>query len=162
MKENIGEISELELYDTIVLNGIIENVETHDENSHTVGVVVKQKVKRLNGEYLETIVDSFAFTKEMEDKCGWRDSYASIQMLTGSEPIDIDHIDETKIVSMLGEVDSKYYHAYSDYTGYIRCGLVNGSKYFHPSIAGGIIHNCTHIVNRFVVILKNIFQFATG
>ena len=119
MKENIGEISELELYDTIVLNGIIENVETHDENYNTVGVVVKQKVKRLNGEYLETIVDSFAFTKEMEDKCGWRDSYASIQMLTGSEPIDIDHIDETKIVSMLGEVDSKYYHAYSDYTGYL-------------------------------------------
>ena len=45
--------------------------------------------------------------------------YASIQILTGDTPIDMDHIDETKIVSMEGYVNSHYYHRYSDYTGYL-------------------------------------------
>ena len=67
----------------------------------------------------DVVVDSFPFTKEMEDRCGWRNRYASIQMLTGDTPIDMDHIDETKIVSMEGMVDSHYYHQYSDYTGYL-------------------------------------------
>lgn len=55
----------------------------------------------------------------MEDKCSWRNNYASIQMLTGDTPIDIDHIDETKVVSMEGDIESRYYHRYSDYTGYL-------------------------------------------
>lgn len=109
----------LELYDTIILNGIVGYCDTHDDNDSTIGVKVVQKVKRLNGDELETVVDSFPFTKEMAEKCGWFGSFANIQMLTGDTPIDIDHIDETKIVSMMGEVDSKYYHRYSDLTGYL-------------------------------------------
>ena len=46
----------------------------------------------------------------MSERCGWRGRYASIQMLTGDTPIDVDHIDETKVVSMMGEVESQYYH----------------------------------------------------
>jgi len=107
------------LVDTIILNGIVGWCDTHDENDSTIGVKVVQKVKRLNGEVKETVVDSFPFTKEMEEKCGWGRRYASIQMLTGDTPIDIEHIDETKIVSMEGDVSSRYYHRYSDYTGYL-------------------------------------------
>lgn len=109
----------MKLVDTIILNGVIGYCDTDDDNGETIGVKVIQKVKRLNGEVKETVVDSFPFTKEMADKCSWMERYASIQMLTGNTPIDIDHIDETKIVSMMGEVDSEYYHRYSDYTGYL-------------------------------------------
>lgn len=116
---NIKRPEDMKLVDTIILNGLIGYCDTHDDNSETIGVKVIQAVKRLNGEVVETVVDSFPFTKEMCEKCGWRDRYASIQMLTGSTPIEADHIDETKVVSMMGEVESEYYHRYSDYTGYL-------------------------------------------
>jgi len=63
------------LVDTIILNGIVGWCDTHDENDSTIGVKVVQKVKRLNGEVKETVVDSFPFTKEMEEKCGWGRRY---------------------------------------------------------------------------------------
>jgi len=110
---------EYKLADTIILNGIVGNCSTGDENYETIGIKTIQKVKRLNGESKETVVNSFPFTKEMEEKCGWSRKYASIQMLTGDTPIDMEHIDETKVVSMEGEVHSTYYHRYSDYTGYL-------------------------------------------
>ena len=109
----------LKLKETIILNGIVGDCKTGDENYYTIGIKTMQKVKRLNGTIESLVVGEFPFTKEMEDKCGWRGNYASIQMLTGSTPIDLDHIDETKIVSMMGEVSSHYYHRYSDYTGYL-------------------------------------------
>lgn len=116
---NISNPENMKLVDTIILNGIIGYCETHDDNDETIGIKVVQNVKRLNGEIKETVVDSFPFTKEMSDKCGWCGRYASIQMLTGDTPIDIEHIDETKMVSMMGEVESHYYHRYSDFTGYL-------------------------------------------
>lgn len=109
----------LKLKETIILNGKIGYCKTGDEHYETIGVQSIQKVKRLNGSVQEMVVSEFPFTKEMEEKCDWLNSYASIQMLTGDTPIDLDHIDETKIVSMMGEVDSEYYHRYSDYTGYL-------------------------------------------
>lgn len=112
-------IKNYKLVDTIILNGIVNYCETHDENDSTIGIQSINTVKRLNGETQNIVVGSFPFTKEMEDKCGWKNRYASIQMLTGDTPIDLDHIDETKIVSMEGIVDSHYYHQYSDYTGYL-------------------------------------------
>lgn len=107
------------LINTIVLSGIVGFCDTYDENVSTIGIKVVKKVKRLNGEEKEAVVDAFPFTKEMEDKCSWGKKFASIQMLTGDKPIDVGHIDETKIVSMEGDVDSYYYHRYSDYTGYL-------------------------------------------
>ena len=118
MKE-IGIPENLKLKETIILNGIVGLCQTYDENDETIGVKIIQKVKRLNGTVEDKVVSEFPFTKEMEEKCEWLDSYASIQMLTGDTPIDLDHIDETKIVSMMGAVESQYYHRYSDYTGYL-------------------------------------------
>jgi hypothetical protein len=109
----------LKLKETIILNGIVGYCKTGDENYETIGVKTIQKVKRLNGIIEDKVVGQFPFTKEMEDMCGWRNNYAGIQMLTGDTPIDMDHIDETKIVSMMGEIDAEYYHRYSDYTGYL-------------------------------------------
>ena len=109
----------LKLRETIVLNGIVGMCKTGDENYETIGVKTIQRIKRLNGTVEERVVGQFPLTKEMEDKCDWLTSYASIQMLTGDTPIDMDHIDETKIVSMMGMVESHYYHRYSDYTGYL-------------------------------------------
>lgn len=117
--DNIGIPENLKLKETIILNGIVDYCKTGDENCETIGVKTIQKIKRLNGTIEDNVVGQFPFTKEMEDKCGWLGNYASIQMLTGKKPIDLDHIDETKIVSMMGEVSSKYYHRYSDYTGYL-------------------------------------------
>ena len=115
----IGIPENLKLKETIILNGKVGNCRTCDENYETIGIKTIAKVKRLNGTVEEKIVGEFPFTKEMEDRCGWRGSYASIQMLTGDTPIDMDNIEETKIVSMMGEVNSKYYHCYSDLTGYL-------------------------------------------
>lgn len=117
--DKIGIPEKMRLKETIILNGIVGYCQTHDDANETIGVKMIQNVRRLDGTCKDTVVDQFPFTKEMQEKCGWRGSYASIQMLTGDTPIDMDHIDETKIVSMMGEVYSKYYHRYSDYTGYL-------------------------------------------
>lgn len=133
------------LVDTIILNGIVGFCPTGDENYETIGIKTINKVKKLNGEIIETTIGSFPFTKEMEDKCGWLGRYASIQMLTGDTPIDMDHIDETKIVSMEGIIDSYYYHRYSDYTGYLwteegfKCGGHDIPKILNSHI-GEYIH----------------------
>lgn len=88
------------------------------------------------------------FRKKWKVDAGGHDRYASIQMLTGDTPIDMDHIDETKIVSMEGITESEYYHRYSDYTGYLwteeefKCGghdllkILEGNmgKYIHIEI----------------------------
>lgn len=109
----------LKMVDSIVLNGLVGYCKTHDEGEQTIGVKVIQKVRRLDGTEKETVVDSFPFSKRMQEKCGWRNRYANITFLTGATPIDLDNIDETKIVSMMGEVSSKYYHSYSELTGYL-------------------------------------------
>ena len=117
--DKIGIPEKMRLKEIIVLNGIVGYCKTHDDADETIGIKTIQRVRLLNGTYQDRTVDQFPFTKEMEEKCGWRGNYASIQMLTGDTPIDINHIDETKIVSMMGEVSSHYYHRYSDYTGYL-------------------------------------------
>lgn len=110
------------LEDTIILNGKVGWVNTGDDADSIIGIQNIQKVKRFSGEEIVVSNDGFAFSKEMESRCGWHDRYASIQMLTGDTPIDMDHIDETKIVSMEGITESEYYHRYSDYTGYLWTG----------------------------------------
>ena len=115
----LSQNNEFKLVDTIILNGIVDYCETGDEADEIIGVKSLQTVKRLNGECETIMGNEFPFSKKMEAKCHWDDYYASIQMLTGDTPIDLDHIDETKIVSMEGEIDSRYYHRYSDYTGYL-------------------------------------------
>lgn len=117
--QQIGIPDNLKLKETIILNGIVGMCKTGDENGETIGIKNIQKVKRFNGISEDKVVGQFPLTKEMEDRCDWLDSYASIQMLTGNTPIDVDHIDETKIVSMMGLIESEYYHRYSDYTGYL-------------------------------------------
>ena len=107
------------LFKSIVLNGKIEDCNTHDENSQTIGVKSYRKIKRIDGTYVEVAGSEFPFSKEMNDAIGWEEKYASVQMLTGNTPIDLEHLDETKIISMEGIVDSEYYHRYSDYTGYL-------------------------------------------
>lgn len=109
----------LKLYDTIILSGKVELCDTCDEADKIIGIKSYQKIKKLNGETIDQVVSEFPFSKCMEDKIGWCESYASIQMLTGTTPIDLDHIDETKIISMEGIVEHDYYHRYSDYTGYL-------------------------------------------
>lgn len=118
MKETFSP-ENFKLKDTIILNGQIGYVETHDDADEIIGIKRVEKIRRLDGSFKETVVDSFAFSKEMEERVGWRNNYASIQMLTGDTPIDMDNLDETRIVSMMGEIESKYYHCYSELTGYL-------------------------------------------
>ncbi len=111
--------SEYKLYKSIVLDGKIEYCNTHDDNDSTIGVKSYKKIKKFDGTYVEVAEGEFPLSKNMAEIIGWNKKYASIQMLTGDTPIDLDHLDETKIVSMEGLVDSEYYHRYSDYTGYL-------------------------------------------
>jgi hypothetical protein len=115
----IGIPENLELSERIVLNGIVDDCRTGDEKDTTIGVKTYNSVKLLNGETITSVVGEFPLTKEIEDRVGWRGSYANIQMLFGRTPIDLEHIDETKIVSMMGDVTSVYYHNYSELTGYL-------------------------------------------
>ena len=115
----IGIPENLELSERIVLNGIVGDCRTGDENETTIGVKTYKSIKLLNGENITSVIGEFPLTKEMEDRVGWRGSYANIQMLFGRTPIDLEHIDETKIVSMMGDVTSEYYHSYSELTGYL-------------------------------------------
>lgn len=118
--QNIGLPENVKLKETIILNGQVGYCSTGDENGQTIGVRSIQRVQRFNGNTVGIVIGGFPFTKEMEDRIGWGNgTYASIQMLTGNTPIDLNHIDETKIVSMMGLVSAKYYHRYSDYTGYL-------------------------------------------
>ena len=115
----IGLPENLKFAERIVLNGVIGMCRTGDENDETIGVKTTRQVKLLSGEVIESVCGEFPLTKEMEDRVGWGGSYANIQMLIGDTPIDMDHIDETKIVSMMGEVSSEYYHRYAELTGYL-------------------------------------------
>ena len=67
--DKIGVPEKMKLVETIILNGIIGYCDTYDDNDETIGIKTIKRVKRLNGEYENMIVDSFPFTKEMEDKC---------------------------------------------------------------------------------------------
>lgn len=116
----------LKLYDTIVLHGIIGYSKTYDDADTIIGINNEIVVKCFDGTTVKQVLSGFPFSKEMEQKCGWLNSYASIQMFTGKTPIDMDHFDETMIVSMEGYVDSYYYHDYSSYTGYL--GTAEGFK----------------------------------
>lgn len=77
------------LEDTIILNGKVGWVNTGDDADSIIGIQNIQKVKRFSGEEIVVSNDGFAFSKEMESRCGWHDRYASIQMLTGDTPIDM-------------------------------------------------------------------------
>lgn len=77
------------LEDTIILNGKVGWVNTGDVADSIIGIQNIQKVKRFSGEEIVVSNNGFAFSKEMESRCGWLDRYASIQMLTGDTPIGI-------------------------------------------------------------------------
>lgn len=70
------------LEDTIILNGKVGWVSTGDDADSIIGIQNIQKVKRFSGEEIIVSNSGFAFSKEMESRCGWLNRYASIQMLT--------------------------------------------------------------------------------
>lgn len=117
--EDIPKIEDLELFTTIVLHGKVEYCKTHDECDSTIGVKEYAKARTLSGKTIDKCISEFPLTQRMEEDYSWTGKYASVRMLTGDTPIDLDNLDETYIVSMMGEVDSRYYHCYSDYTGYL-------------------------------------------
>ena len=110
---------ELQLVDTIVLNGIVGYCKTHDENYETIGVKEIKKLVTFKGEVIVTETDGFPLSKEMEERLNWRDNYASVRMVTGSTPIDPTKVEETIIECFYGDIEGHYYHRYSDYTGYL-------------------------------------------
>lgn len=119
MDKQIENIENLKLVKTVVLNGLIGYCDTFDENDYSIGVIEIKRIKKFDGTYTEQKVGGTPLCPKYEKELGWGHRYANVQMLIGDTPIDIEHIDETKIVSMMGEVDHDYYHSYSDYTGYL-------------------------------------------
>lgn len=111
-------IDDVDYVRSIILNGKVGYCDTNDECEHTVGLYTTTKAMMLNGDIEEIIADSFPFSKKMNELLGY-DAIISVQMLTGTTPIDMNHINETLIVSMEGEVSHKYYHCYSELTGYL-------------------------------------------
>lgn len=117
--QDIRNPEELELVDTIILNGIIGYCKTHDENYESIGVKEIKKIATFKGETITTKTDGFPLSKNMEDKLMWTNCYASVRMVTGKTPIDPTKVEETIIESFYGDADGHYYHRYSDYTGYL-------------------------------------------
>lgn len=109
----------LELVDTIVLNGIVGMCRTHDENYETIGVKEIKELYTFKGKIIKTENNGFPLTKEMEDRIGWTDYFASVRMVTGNTPIDPTKVEETIIECFEGNAKGEYSHAYSDYTGYL-------------------------------------------
>lgn len=58
------------LEDTIILNGKVGWVNTGDDADSIIGIQNIQKVKRFSGEEIVVSNDGFAFSKEMESRCG--------------------------------------------------------------------------------------------
>ena len=58
------------LEDTIILNGKVGWVNTGDAADSIIGIQNIQKVKRFSGEEIVISNDGFAFSKEMESRCG--------------------------------------------------------------------------------------------
>lgn len=119
MENKIEKPENLKLVKTVVLNGLIGYCDTYDDNGSSIGVKEIKRIKKLDGTYVEQVGMQFPLCKGFEEDIGFSSKYANIQMLIGDTPIDIEHIEETKIVSMMGEVEHEYYHTYSDYTGYL-------------------------------------------
>lgn len=61
---------EYKLEDIIILNGKVGWVNTGDDAESIIGVQNIQKVKRFSGEEIVVSNDGFAFSKEMESRCG--------------------------------------------------------------------------------------------
>lgn len=119
MNKQIENIESLKLVTTVVLNGLIDYCDTHDEQDYAIGVKEIKKVKKFDGTYIEQVASQFPLCKNFEKELNWCRRYANVQMLIGDTPIDMEHIDETKIISMMGETTHEYYHSYSEYTGYL-------------------------------------------
>jgi hypothetical protein len=119
MEHKIGKHENMKLVDRIVLNGIVGDVTTGDDNYATLGVKNIAKVITFNGEEIVVNNGGFALTKEMAKKIGWGDYYASIRFVTADQSIDPTKVEEIIISSYYGNVDCEYYHRYSDYTGYL-------------------------------------------
>lgn len=119
MKEMIMTPDKVELVDTIVLNGVVGLCKTYDDNYETIGIKEIRKVITFKGEVIQTENNGFPLTKEMADRIGWLDYFASVRMVTGSSPIDPTKVEETIIECFEGDAQGQYSHAYSDYTGYL-------------------------------------------
>lgn len=112
-------IENLKLAKTVVLNGKIGYCDTYDENESSIGVKEVKRIKKLDGTYINQELNGTPLCPSFERELGWGRRYANVQMLIGDTPIDMEHIDETKIVSMIGETQHEYYHQYSECTGYL-------------------------------------------
>lgn len=119
MDNIIGNFDNMKLKEKIVLNGIVDFIDTNDDNNYTIGIKNIIKQATLSGEELLIESNSFAFTKEMATKIGWSNVYASVRFLTGDTPIDPLKVEQIIIENYFGNVKSLYRHHYSDYTGYL-------------------------------------------
>lgn len=117
--QNIEKPENLKLVDTIILNGIVGLCRTHDENYESIGVKEIKKVVTFRGETIVKKDDGFPLTKNMADKIGWTDYFASVRFVTGKTPIDPTKVEETIIECFYGNAKGRYDHVYSDYTGYL-------------------------------------------
>lgn len=105
----------MKLVDRIILNGIVSNVPTEDDNKSTIGVLRIIKQTTFKGEVLE-VSTGFPLTKRMGEL--WGHNYASVRFVTGDCPIDPTMVDEKTIQSYFGLVKNCYYTSeYTDYHG---------------------------------------------
>lgn len=120
MNNIIGKPEDMSLVEKIILNGIISECSTNDDNGSTIGVKSVINTSTFSGENIIIEDTGFPLTKEMEDRLGWRENkFASVRFVIGSSPIDPTKVEETIIESIYGNAKGEYNHHYSDYTGYL-------------------------------------------
>lgn len=120
MNNIIGKPEEMCLVEKIILNGVICECDTYDENGSTIGIKSLNSVSTFSGE--NTIIEDsgFPLTKKMEERLGWGNNrFASVRFVIGDTPIDPTRVEEVIIESIYGNAEGEYNHRYSDYTGYL-------------------------------------------
>lgn len=109
----------MELKETIILNGLIDNVSTHDENDYTIGIKDEKEIKTFGGKVIKTANEGFPFSKAMYEKLDWGNYKTSMRFFISDSKINPDTVEEEYIQQLMGYPDCTYHHSYSDYTGYL-------------------------------------------
>lgn len=131
----------------IILNGKIDMVPSGDDAREIVGIRSLIPCMTFDGEKTGSEL-TFAFSREMAEKIEWGRSFATIRFYINEVAINPETVKEEFIQQFYGGVESKYYHRYSELTGYlwteegfevgghdlIKILLSNIGKYIHLEI----------------------------
>ncbi len=105
--------------ETIILNGKIGLVDTHDEAETALGIIDEKIIRNFKGEEIKTVISGYAIAPKMDRICGWG-KFASVSFFISETKIENpEKVKEEFIESMVGGAQASYSHMHTSLTGYI-------------------------------------------